>query len=943
MNEKAQPLNGSVALRALQKSVRLGQAKDFERAASLCLEAAAGAPAGTAVSRLLKAKLLVHAAHHLNRLPGRSREAELAASAAIEVLKRELGVDIWLARACSQRGGALWNTHGAAAALRPFRKARTTLEAGTGNATDLALALDNEALCLHALGKNKEALALQRRGLRVAESKRLNERRRSFLRRMSNVLQDQGHDDQAAELLAKAKPPSRASVRERIGWLHSQALLAERRGLYSEAEKWYDRATGLFEEQPYQVADMVACLLNSALLKIELGGEAQGRRLLDASDRLAPPEPPSSYFVKRGVADALAAAGRGDIAEASRLFALTRERARERNAGNRVYELAIVASHTEMLRDAGCAEHAEDLLREALPGLHGSKVLEAEELAPALSLVELLIARGTEQELATKLLRELVRKSLPTSNAESRWRIFSSVAELCALKGRKDSAICFGKIAALQVAESLASFPPGTHQRNAILARRQAPAFVLMRRLINQERLTEAARARALLCFERARGATQRRNPSAVHDRSALLNDFEHAIDVGIFSALADVHFASGRLADPFFRGTRKRQTQAKLHAGIAALGRIFDSAVEKRTTCCLLPSKRLPSGATEITAPDLALIRYFSNADELFAQISTCRGTSQYAIAAAPKELTRITFGFLETIRRGGQANLASQELYRLLVEPLEPKLEQVARIEISANGALAELPFAALHDGDGHLVERFAFASRSGAPQGSKRRPTTEIALFGASKGYDTLPRLKHVRTELAAAAGEFKKATRYLDGRFTMRALKSALSAGANVVHIAGHYRLVPGSPSRSFLLLGNGDKLPIATMLCDDFRWESANLVFLSACETATGDTTFSEGETLAAALHMRGVSEVIATTWPVADDSTAMLAAEFYRELRLASDASVALRRAQLLLLRGERDRSMGDIANRALGTTKHSAPFSHPLHWAPFKLFVTGW
>ncbi|WP_225246898.1 CHAT domain-containing protein [Agrobacterium tomkonis] len=944
VDEQVQTSKLILARQALREALQHAQAKDFGQAAALCGAAASWVPVGTAASRLLKAKLHVQAAQYLNRLPNRSRDAESAARAAISLLKGSPSADAWLARACSACGSALWYTRGAAAALHPFRRARKLLEAKNDSAADLALALDNEALCLHALGKTKTAIALQRRGLRIAQTHRLNERKRSFLRRMSNILQDQGHDDQAAELLAKAKPPSRASIRERVGWLHSQALLAEKRGLYSEAESWYDRATELFEEHAREIPDMVACLLNSALLKVDLDGEAQAKRLLYVADRLAPPDPPSSYFVKRGVADALAAARMGDVDEASRLFARTRERAIERNARNRAYELAIVSSHADMLREAGYTDDAEKLLRAALPSLHVSDRLGEEELAAALSLTELLLARGSEPNLAKKLLRDLVREALPRSDAESRWRIFNAIAELSALNGRQDSAICFGKFTALQLAESLASFPPGAHQRDAIMARRQAPVAALLRRLISQERLTEASRARAVLSVERARGAALRRDPTPVHDRSAFLTDLELAIDGEFGEALADARTASGRLADPFFGGARRREVQAKLYSCMEALTGIFDAAVEKTgATSKLPPFKKLQIAAAEITAPDLAVIRYFAEANQLFVQIETCRGTSQSSIAIVPQALTRIIFEFLEIVRHGGQENSASHELYRLLIEPLEPHLEHVARIEISSNGALSELPFAALHDGEGHLVERFAFASRSGAPRGTKRKPLSDISLFGASKSFGALPALKHVAAELSAAAGEFRQAKRYLDGRFTAKTLKSALSAGANVVHIAGHYRLIPGSPSRSFLLLGNGEKLPIATMLCDDFRWDSADLVFLSACETATGNTTFSEGETLAAALHLRGVSEIVATTWPVADDSTAVLAAKFYRELQLTSDASVALRRAQLSLLCGQSVQSTSGIATRALSSTRIGAPFSHPLHWAPFKLFVPGW
>src|SRR5690606_11675120 len=97
----------------------------------------------------------------------------------------------------------------------------------------------------------------------------------------------------------------------------------------------------------------------------------------------------------------------------------------------------------------------------------------------------------------------------------------------------------------------------------------------------------------------------------------------------------------------------------------------------------------------------------------------------------------------------------------------------------------------------------------------------------------------------------------------------------------VHIASHYHLVPGSPTRSFLLLGDGERMPISAFLSEGFDWSGTNLLFLSACETMTGDTNFSGAATLAGALHLRGLDALVASIWPLADVSSAELVARFY--------------------------------------------------------------
>ena len=70
----------------------------------------------------------------------------------------------------------------------------------------------------------------------------------------------------------------------------------------------------------------------------------------------------------------------------------------------------------------------------------------------------------------------------------------------------------------------------------------------------------------------------------------------------------------------------------------------------------------------------------------------------------------------------------------------------------------------------------------------------------------------------------------------------------------------------------------------------------------------------------------GAKAIIATLWPVADDSTTLLMQQFYRvhEMERGISKAEALRRAQLALLEGTGD------PNRTR--------FAHPYFWAPFIL-----
>jgi CHAT domain-containing protein len=91
--------------------------------------------------------------------------------------------------------------------------------------------------------------------------------------------------------------------------------------------------------------------------------------------------------------------------------------------------------------------------------------------------------------------------------------------------------------------------------------------------------------------------------------------------------------------------------------------------------------------------------------------------------------------------------------------------------------------------------------------------------------------------------------------------------------------------------------------------------------------------------------------VVASLWPVADESTSRLMQEFYRIRESSRDMTKleALRESQLKLLRGDvkvksgADRGRGEVLNEAHPEAPRfrvnpDAPFAHRFYWAPFFL-----
>ena len=94
--------------------------------------------------------------------------------------------------------------------------------------------------------------------------------------------------------------------------------------------------------------------------------------------------------------------------------------------------------------------------------------------------------------------------------------------------------------------------------------------------------------------------------------------------------------------------------------------------------------------------------------------------------------------------------------------------------------------------------------------------------------------------------------------------------------------------------------------------------------------------------------------MIASLWPVADESTKVLMQTFYRRRETPPGITKveALRQAQLALLHGnEQTVAAGENSRAALPITNSSsiqtqprfeanpqAPYAHPYYWAPFIL-----
>jgi CHAT domain-containing protein/Tfp pilus assembly protein PilF len=299
-----------------------------------------------------------------------------------------------------------------------------------------------------------------------------------------------------------------------------------------------------------------------------------------------------------------------------------------------------------------------------------------------------------------------------------------------------------------------------------------------------------------------------------------------------------------------------------------------------------------------------------------------------------------------IETFRKSLQdpnedPRTLAHDLYTIVVGPIAKDLDDShARILMwSLDGMLRYLPIAALYDGQEYMLQRYSnveFTLASRTRLAATPAPDWKALCMGVSKAEPGFLALPSVPEELhdIVRDGTGKSNFGVLPGKvllneeFTEDQLKTSLRVSYPVVHIASHFELQPANEDSSFLLLGDGAHLTLTELSLIPNLFANVDLLTLSACNTAVGLTNSSgaEWESLGMIAQRKGAKAIIATLWPVADDSTTLLMQQFYRvhEMEHGISKAEALRRAQLSLLEGTGDPNR----NR----------FAHPYFWAPFIL-----
>jgi CHAT domain-containing protein len=338
------------------------------------------------------------------------------------------------------------------------------------------------------------------------------------------------------------------------------------------------------------------------------------------------------------------------------------------------------------------------------------------------------------------------------------------------------------------------------------------------------------------------------------------------------------------------------------------------------------------------------AILEYVVDDDSTIV-FSAVRGPDGTSIEAAKIPLGRAalearTGAYLRRIEmRDVEWTADAAALYRLLVAPLKNQLARATSLIIVPDGPLWRLPFGTLTDRRGRpLIERFAISyapsidslHRMLAVRSTARNSGPALLALGDPALGDRAVRPLHggrfapladAAREARAVGALYAPSSHVLTGRAATEAALVAEAPEYRVLHLATHALIDEKTPLYSAIALTaaaeeNGDDGLLEAREIADLSLR-AELVVLSACDTARGRVTTGEGVIgLSWAFLAAGTPTLVVSQWKAASRPTAELMIEFHRLLQHGYSKAEALRRAAL--------------------NVRSDPRYADPLYWSPF-------
>jgi CHAT domain-containing protein len=467
-------------------------------------------------------------------------------------------------------------------------------------------------------------------------------------------------------------------------------------------------------------------------------------------------------------------------------------------------------------------------------------------------------------------------------------------------------------------------------------------------------RLVESSKSRALadLLAHYLRDTTESQSlckPAEAEAREKLLKLIE---DLNWYSAQTRREDEKGgqrkaKLAERYDREIEKCERQiTQLFARMESLGSDFAEIRQMQAIGSADLREALEEGEN--------LVEYFATGNEVSAFVASPDEIKLVRGIASKGEIERLmsTLRFqLEKFNYGAQFadehfeqlhHAISQhliEIYRKVFAVLEPQLHG-KKLIIIPHGALHYVPFHALLDRRGYLIDRFEIsyapsatvlrlcrmrgkqASANGGHKSGKTTGNQKITLSSVAQAkYNTGKvvalgigdkETPNIEAEIQALSRIFPD-TVALMGNEATRSNLLKLAPGARFLHLASHSYFRRDNPMFSFLKLVDS---PLNFYNLLDLQLQ-AEMVTLSACHT--GMNMVFPGDELHGLMRgflYAGAPSLVASLWAANDISTAEFMSKMYERISLGETKRQAIRAAQLAI----------------------KDAYGHPYYWAPFVL-----
>jgi CHAT domain-containing protein/tetratricopeptide (TPR) repeat protein len=774
------------------------------------------------------------------------------------------------------------------------------------------------------LGHFREALGYYQQALKISEQ----------LKSKTSMSQDHGniglcllglgevdaalaHIDQAIELSTQA-----GMRQDQAYWLRVKGDGLVEKGRYDLGLRNYRAALATYEKVGAQ-AEFLEALHDSARLHLLLGDSASAESDLKRALGMA-----RSIGLDRGITLNLISLGDLEFRRQRPEAAIALyEEARQRAAAAGVQQalaqslLRLARVNRSQQRVAPASAQTDESL--AIARKIGAPGLEAEALYSRAELARV----GKRYDLALENYQAAASAQARIGDPDLLWQIQFGRARAQEASGDVSAALASLE-AAVRLIEGVRGRLQESRFRSGYVEDKFEVYLELMRLQLQQGRTADAfstaERLRARSFVEQLGGRAS--VPLSASDRRAELELRERVrrlqlslVETDDDGVPAYPERAMHRFSQELLRAEKEYQAFLDDHASVHAAA---DAVPD-------------PSSIQRRLAVDQAVLEYVVGPHSLVVFVVTARGIVVKSSPLRESDLVARIELLRDLIRRPGDERWQkpAARLSADLIAPLEREgwLGGVNRLYIVPHGALAYVPFALLPrpatGPGGLLIDRYtvAYLPSAAALLRDSSGPDTESSLLAVAPSRGGL---RHAPEEARAIHALFQPNARTLIGGEATESQFKQLAGNFRVLHLATHGYFNKASPLLSGLELEadrNDDGMLRVHEILD--LPLNADLVTLSACDTALGSGYFAElpiGDefvSLNRAFLVAGSASVMATLWQVDDRASVPLMKHFYGRLGEAGNhrnAASALASAQRSLRR--------------------SPQLGHPYYWAAYVL-----